>query len=143
MTTTFFYGLFLDPDILIELGHAPQNIRLAKLKNHKLVIAERANLIEKYGSSVWGNIIDLEEKELDQLYAEKSVADYQPIIVTCALSHNKKENAVTYTLPNDYIMNAAKNNDYAKKLLSVCKKYNFPEEYLKQINQIIDEIGKN
>ena len=63
MAKAFFYGLFLDPDILIELGLSPQNIQIAKLENYDLVIGERANLIEKHNSDTWGNLIDLKEEE--------------------------------------------------------------------------------
>ena len=141
MAKAFFYGLFLDPDILIELGLSPQNIQIAKLENYDLVIGERANLIEKHNSDTWGNLIDLKEEELKKLYSEKSVDDYQPKTVSCVVDNNKNEKAVTYILPDDYKMNAAKNSDYAEKLLTVCKKYDFPESYLKRINKIIDEIG--
>lgn len=143
MAKAFFYGLLLDLDILIELGLSPQNIQRAKLENYDLVIGERANLIEKHNSDVWGNLIDLKEEELKKLYSEKSVADYQPKIVSCVVGNNKNESAVTYILPAGYKMNVAKNSDYAEKLLTVCKKYDFPESYLKRINEIIDEIGKN
>lgn len=142
MTTVFFYGLFLDPDILIELGYSPKNFRLAKLENYALVIGERANMVATKDGHVWGSIIEINQKELDQLYSEKSVSDYQSKTVSSVLENKNTKNAQTYILPEDYIMKAAKNNEYAIRLLTICQKYNFPEYYLDKLNAIIDEIGK-
>ena len=142
MMTAFFYGLFLDPDILKDLGFSPKKSQLAKLEHYKLVIGERANLIKDNESVVWGNLIDMSEEELKALYSEKSVSAYEKQTVTCIRHHDQQAiTADVYILPDDYIMKPAKDSGYIKKLLSVCQKYNFPEDYLNILNQMIDEIG--
>ena len=76
MVTAFFYGLFLDPEILVKLGYTPNNVQIAKLNNYQLIIGERANLVRSDSNHVWGNLIDLNQNDINALYSEKSVADY-------------------------------------------------------------------
>lgn len=142
MVTAFFYGLFLDPDILENLGCSPKNIRIAKLDNYELIIGQRANLIQKNSSHVWGNLIELSENDINGLYSEKSVADYVKQTVTCITQpDNKKIIADVYILPENYDLIPAENSEYIKKLYSLCQKYNFPNYYLSQLNKMINEIG--
>lgn len=142
MVTAFFYGLFLDPEILVKLGYSPNNVQIAKLNNFQLIIGERANLVRNENSHVWGNLIDLSHNDIKALYSEKSVADYKKHTVSCITQPDDKQvTAGVYILPEGYVMNPAKNSDYTKKLYSICQKYNFPDDYLNHLNRMIDEIG--
>ena len=142
MVTAFFYGLFLDPEILVKLGYTPNNVQIAKLNNYQLIIGERANLIRSDSNHVWGNLIDLSQNDINALYSEKSVADYKKQTVSCiAQRDNKTVTADVYILPEGYAMKPAENSDYTKKLYSICQKYNFPDDYLNHLNRMIDEIG--
>ena len=74
----FFYGLFMDLDILIKNGVSPSNPRKGYLNNYTLKIGNRASLIPCEKEKAYGIIMTINDEEIIKLYAEKSVADYIP-----------------------------------------------------------------
>src|SRR6185312_11369363 len=74
----FFYGLFMDEDLLREKGVNPKNRRLAFVENFCLVIGARATLVPCPTQTVHGVLFSLTHSEVDVLYAEPSVNVYRP-----------------------------------------------------------------
>lgn len=129
MIKVFFYGLFMDVDILLRKGVHPQNITRATLDNYKLKIGKRATLVPATGSRVYGLLMSLSQPELDSLYADETVKAYrpEPVIVqtldqSCAaLCYNMTESE------------QQKDPEYVFKLKELTKKLRFPEEYVNSI----------
>lgn len=71
--------------------------------------------------------------EVTELYAEESVADYQPEPVTVQLMDGTQTEATCYNLPGDRVTGASK--EYAEALLSIASRLGFPESYLDQIRR--------
>ncbi len=63
----FFYGLFMDEDLLREKGVSPDNRRLAAVENFSLAIGARATLVPAPGYSVHGVVFSLSHSEIDAL----------------------------------------------------------------------------
>ena len=127
----FFYGLFMDQEILRENGVNPKNPRTAYLDNYELKIGERASLIQSEDQRSYGVLMELDPQDLDLLYSEASVADYKPEKVEVILGNGKAVSAYCYNLPKEVI--SGTNKEYAKKLLALARKLRFPEEYLSRI----------
>ena len=130
----FFYGLFMDEDILVKNGIDPSNPRKGYLKDYALKIGNRASLIQFKNEKAYGILMEVNEEEITKLYAEKSVADYIPEEVTIVTGSNEQQTATCYNLPAELLTGT--NELYAKSLYELAKKLNFPKEYL-------DKIGKN
>src|SRR5215475_6861242 len=73
----FFYGLFMDQELLRGKGLTPQGIELAWVDGFSLRIGQRAALVPKLGGRVHGVVISLMLEELDRLYSEPSVSAYE------------------------------------------------------------------
>ena len=71
----FFYGLFMDPDLLRKQGLTPDKPIVARLDHYELRLGERATMLPTPGEQVWGIVMGLNEQELKKLYAPPSVAD--------------------------------------------------------------------
>lgn len=80
----FFYGLFMDSNVLKQKGIEISNPRKAFLQNYKLVIGNRASLIPSENERSYGILINIESEKVDSLYSESSVNDYTPekVLVT-------------------------------------------------------------
>jgi len=83
----FFYGLFMDPDMLRAKGLHPMNGRQARVSGMALRIGRRATLVPDPNKTVYGFVFGLPHQEIDQLYQEPSVAMYRPEAVITRLSN--------------------------------------------------------
>ena len=138
--TIFFYGLFMDPDLLQEQGYNPSQPTIARLDNFQLHIGKRATLKPSNSEQVYGTLMRLSNQELDTLYAQPSVRDYHPVQVTCEIGEDDFVEAKTYILPAEAPLTPAMNADYAQQLLIICKKMNLPSLYQQKINEMIHKL---
>src|SRR3981081_528266 len=74
----FFYGLFMDVDILREKQMKPVNPRAACVDGFSLRIGERATLVPSPGARAFGMLIALTHRELSELYSGPSLEHYRP-----------------------------------------------------------------
>jgi AIG2 family protein len=128
----FFYGLFMDQDLLRGKGLDPQGAELAWVEGLALRIGQRAALAPQAGSRVYGMVMSLTLGELDRLYSEPNVQAYQPIAVLVHLRSGGISSALCYNLP-ETPSPAERNPDYAAKLRSVAQKVGLPADYISRI----------
>lgn len=69
----FFYGLFMDIELLRESGAKPANPRQAALRGWSLRIGNRATLVPEPGGVVYGIVMNVAHDELKRLYAAESL----------------------------------------------------------------------
>jgi phytoene dehydrogenase-like protein len=128
----FFYGLFMDEDVLREQGFRPAGARQARVDGFVLRLGARATLVPDPGQSVHGMLMRLNHDELDRLYAEPSVAAYRPEPVIATLANGESVAALCFNLPRAS-EGASSNPDYAAKLTAVARKLGLPESYIRCI----------
>jgi hypothetical protein len=129
----FFYGLFMDANLLAEKGIFPQDAAIGHVEGFSLCIGERATLLRTAGARAYGVVMEISSGEAKDLYAESSVADYVPESVTAELMDGSKVEASCYILPSEKVTGT--NKDYAEALLKVARKLGLPEAYLAEITQ--------
>lgn len=132
----FFYGLFMDDEFLKDKGLTPINPRMAYLEGYKLMIAERATLIESTGEKVFGVIMSLPCREVKRLYQEASVADYLPEEAMATLINGDKIKVQVYNLPKEQITGS--NKKYAQLLVSTAQKTGLPQDYIQVIETFLE-----
>jgi hypothetical protein len=128
----FFYGLFMDVDLLREKGFRPEEARPAHVDGMALRIGARATLAPDRDGRVYGTLAALTHDELDRLYAEPSVADYRPDPVLAVLADGSTTPALCYNLPA-FPDGVASNADYAAKLREVAGRLGLPPDYVDRI----------
>ena len=128
----FFYGLFMDEAALREKGLQPANARRASVDGFALRLGARATLILDPAKAVHGMLMSLTHRELDQLYAESSVAAYRPEAVIARFPEGGSVAALCFNLPM-VPAGAPSNFDYAAKLQAVARKLGLPESYIATI----------
>jgi len=129
----FFYGLFMDEDLLATKGIEPAEALTGFVDGFDLCIGERATLVRQPGGRAWGVMMDIDEGEAARLYSEESVSDYLPETIVVELRDGTKWDATCYNLPADKVAGA--NRQYAAALLQLASRLGFPESYLDQIRQ--------
>ena len=128
----FFYGLFMDADLLRSKGVTPRDPALATVAGFALRIGQRAALVPDPESQVHGVVMSLTLPELERLYAEPSVREYKPQAVLAELAGGGVTAALCYNLPTPP-RSSERNQEYVTKLRAVGEKVGLPEGYLSSL----------
>jgi hypothetical protein len=128
----FFYGLFMDTDLLRTKGVNPANIRPASLPGFALRIGQRATLLQNPNSIAHGILMELTHTEVEQLYSEPSVRAYRPEAVLCELNDGTRIPALCFNLLEPPGVNEA-NPEYASKLRDLALRLGLPSDYVDTI----------
>jgi hypothetical protein len=128
----FFYGLFMDPEVLEAKGIHPVDARLAAVPGFGLRIGARAALVPTPGGAVHGVLMKLSHAEVERLYSEPSVQAYRPEPVLAIASTGASVAALCYNLPEAPPPDEH-NDEYAGKLRSLAQRLGLPAEYVMSI----------
>jgi hypothetical protein len=129
----FFYGLFMDEDLLVEMGLHPMRSGSAELPDFQIRIGERATLIPSPGSISYGVVVELPKAEVFDLYSKPHVRDYcQEPVNAIMIGDRSIQHSVCYNLPPDK-PGAGVNAAYAEKLAELVLRLGFPSDYAKEI----------
>ena len=125
----FFYGLFMDENLLREKGLDPRNRRLAELEGYALMIGARATLVRRTGSSAHGVVFTLTQAEIDQLYSDPSVSMYRSEQVFVRTTNGSVAPALCFNLPSPPDADE-RNPEYAAKLKALGTRIGLPRDYV-------------
>src|SRR5262245_54887997 len=128
----FFYGLFMDPELLRGKDLQPENARRAFVRGMRLRIGERAALEPEADGVVYGMVVELTHGEIERLYAEPSVAPYRPEAVLAEPEVGEPVATLCYNLPSAPSTQQS-NPEYARKLRDVATRLGLPANYVTTI----------
>jgi Gamma-glutamyl cyclotransferase, AIG2-like len=128
----FFYGLFMDLQVLEAKGIHPIEIRIAVVPRYSLRIGTRAALVPDPAAEVHGVLMKLSHSELDKLYSDPSVESYRPEPVLAVTREGATLAALCYNLPEPPAANE-RNVEYAAKLRALAARIGLPSEYVRSI----------
>lgn len=125
----FFYGLFMDENVLRKAGTHPINVRHAYVDDFALRIGNRATLIPSPGDRAYGMLIALSHPDLDILYNAPGLEVYRLEALIAQPFEGKAVPALCYNLVKEPEPHE-RNPEYAEKLKKVLRELGFPEEYV-------------
>lgn len=131
-TEIFFYGLFMDVELLINSGAMPSNPRRAYVDDFMLRLGRRAALVPAPGARVYGMVMTLTHLELESLYGTPGLEHYYPEAVLATLFEGGTTPALCYNLlpgPDAHEVNP----EYAQRLKQILTKLDFPAEYVASV----------
>lgn len=128
----FFYGLFMDDDLLSSKGIVPMNPRPASIEGFGLRIGKRATLIPARHERSYGMVMGLTYEELQTLYSGPGLEHYRPEALPCTTLSGEPVCALCYNLPNAPAPDEV-NEEYAGQLRRVLAKLGFPPEYVESV----------
>jgi len=128
----FFYGLFMDAEVLREAGAQPSKLRRAYVTDFELRIGQRATLVPSPGARAYGMLIALTHAELERLYSAPGLEVYRPEAVIAHPFEGEPAPALCYNLihaPEPH----ERNPEYAMRLQRVLRNLGFPVEYVESV----------
>jgi len=132
MSAVFFYGLFMDQDLLRDKGVHPQSPRKAVVPGHRLRIGQRAKLSPQFGAQVFGMVFTLTNQEIESLYAEPGLEMYRPESVIALFEDGTFAAVTTFNL-SEVFTSEETNSEYAAKLRAVLERLDFPADYVRSV----------
>lgn len=129
----FFYGLFMDREVLDNFGIEVVNPRRAYAKDFALVIGNRATLVAMPKHRSYGMVMSVSHAEINQLYSGSGLKDYVPeALLVNLMSEQQLVPALCLNLLNPPNPDEI-NHEYAIKLKEALRRLEFPSEYIESI----------
>jgi hypothetical protein len=129
----FFYGLFMDREILRKAGVEPNNPRRAYVEGFALRIGQRATLVPSAGGRAYGMLFALTHAELDRLYAAQGLEQYHPEAILAQPLVGAPLPALCYNL-REAPQPHERDSEYAARLQRALRELDFPAEYVASIS---------
>jgi hypothetical protein len=125
----FFYGLFMDQDLLREKGIVPGSAEVGWVEGLAVRIGKRAALAPNPDSRACGVVMSLHTSDLQRLYSEAGLEAYRPEAVLVHLASGGVIAALCYNLAQPPAA-SERNSDYAAKLRVIARKVGLPADYI-------------
>jgi hypothetical protein len=128
----FFYGLFMDVELLRSQAVVPMHPRHAFVEGFTLRIGQRATLVPTAGARAYGMLIALTHHDIAQLYTAPGLQHYLPEAVLARTMEGEDVAALCYNLAEPPSA-SEQNPAYAAQLKAVLQALGFPAEYVASI----------
>ena len=131
---TFFYGSYINFDVLREVELEPTQWEVARLHGYDITIEPRANLERSDADTVYGILATATHGQLDDLYAharEVLGETYQPEAVLAETLERTWRPALCYICPDMEPRPA--DPDYVARILGPARQYGFPSWYIDRL----------
>lgn len=131
---TFFYGSFINLDVLAALDYRPRRHAVARLPGYDLTIAPLANLLRADNATAYGIVATGTHADLARLYehAEHELGGrYLPEAVLVQLDTGEWLPALCYIAPR--LSGAPATGDYVARIAGPARALGFPAWYLDKI----------
>ncbi len=135
---TFFYGSYINREVLREVDLVPERTRVARLPGFDITIRPLANLVESDEKTVYGVLASATHAELDRLYAHaRSVLGgvYLPRAVLAYTAGGQAEPALCYLAPN--LPTRPASEGYIQRILGPARELGFPRWYLERLESFL------
>ncbi len=133
----FFYGSYINLNVLKEVNIIPDQIIIAKLSGYDIQIAPRANLVKSEKDCVYGILTKASHEELQRLYVEHAQGilgeTYLPEAVLVETINNAWVPTLCYIAPSMKYMKPE--IDYINRIILPAKQLKFPKWYICRLEQ--------
>ena len=129
----FFYGLFMDGDVLKGQSVTALNPRKAYVDDFELCIGRRSTLVPNEGARSYGVVYALTHEDLERLYSSPGLREYYPEAVIATTLESQSLPALCYNLREKPGRHEA-NPEYAEELRAVLARFSFPPDYIESIS---------
>jgi cation transport regulator ChaC len=132
----FFYGSFINLDVLRHTGLVPERHEVARLPGFDITIGPLANLVRSDRHTVYGIVVQATHAELARLYdyARQDLGGvYLPEAVLVQTADGRWLPALCYIAPEMEHRPAA--NDYLDRIAGAARQLGFPGWYLARLEE--------
>jgi hypothetical protein len=136
----FFYGTFMNPDVLAEHGVIPTEVMAARLGGFELHVRPRANLTRPGRTFIYGALAAVTHDDLAKLYSnleEVFGLKYLPEPVLAETLDGTLRPALCYITP--HMSDAPAEREYIAQLAACVRAMGHPEWYAEYVESFYPE----
>jgi hypothetical protein len=131
----FFYGGLINPKVMEKVGLAPLRQELASLSGFDLEISPLVNLVPRYGTTVFGLLLETTHEQLVHVYGQLK-ARYHPFpVVANELGEGRLVPSLCYIVPS--MPPAQADASHIAPLLEAGELLGFPDWYMTKIRSYL------
>jgi hypothetical protein len=133
---TFFYGSFINLEVLAAQGLVPERHEVARLAGFDIQIRPLANLVRAERSLVYGILATATHRQLARLYdyaRDGLGGTYLPEAVLAETLDGMLRPALCYIAPS--MAPAPATGDYVERILAPARDLGFPPWYLERLER--------
>jgi hypothetical protein len=130
---TFFYGSFMNLDVLKQGGYVPERYEVARLSGFDIRIQPLATLVRSDQHCVYGIVASSTHEQLRSLYSQDWVGAYLPEAVLVETLDGKWRAAFCYLAPPGDSRPAT--NDYIDRIVGPARQFGFPAWYITRLER--------
>jgi cation transport regulator ChaC len=130
---TFFYGSFMNPDVLAKAEVRPTEAQMGRLDGWDIKIAPRATLVPSEGRSVFGILAKVTHADLEKLYTKDwfGFGTYLPEAVLVEDSAEHLVPALSYIAWE--MEGGSPTHEYLSNVVTAARQFRFPEWYINRL----------
>jgi hypothetical protein len=130
----FFYGSFINRDVLARAGYFPGSMEIARLEGFDITTRPLATLVCSEGACVYGILTTATHAELQRLYGEEWVNAYLPEAVVVTTGDGALHPALCYIATAT--TGGAPFENYLDRILEAAKTWAFPTSYIQRLERL-------
>jgi len=127
----FFYGSFINLEVLAKSDLRPDEVEVARLPGFDLRIQPLANIVRSDRHVVYGIVCEATHAELTRIYGQDWVGTYLPEAVLVETDGGRWIPALCYIDPSPKPAPAAL--DYIERIAGPARAFGFPDWYVERI----------
>lgn len=133
MPKVFFYGSFINREVLERANVVPADVEVACLWGFDIRIDPTANLVPADGHCVYGTVCQASHAELSRLYGQEWLGAYLPEAVIAATRDGRLLPALAYIAPQRHPVPTS--DDYLDRIIGPARDLGFPSWYLDRLEK--------
>jgi cation transport regulator ChaC len=130
----FFYGSFINREVLKEAGLVPDKVEVACLWGFDIRIEPLASILRADGHCVYGIICQATHSELSRLYGQEWLGTYLPEAVMVQTRDGRVLPALVYVAASHTPAPPAE--DYIDRIIGPARTLGFPAWYLDRLEHL-------
>src|SRR5260370_23222293 len=129
----FFYGSFMDLELLRTLGGVAKTFEAAELKDWRITFSPMATLVRSEGDSVYGTIAELSRDEARMLSSKGDLKRYYPVDITVSTKGKERVPVECYISKSGTRQKPSV--EYLQRVIQAAKNLGFPPAYLVKLER--------
>src|SRR5262249_47865962 len=130
----FFYGSFINPDVLARVGYYADKSEVARLDGFHIALRPLATLVPSDQHCVYGVLAAATHDQLEKLYGEEWVRDYKPEAVIVRTRDDAIHPALCYIAWKQ--TGEAPFEDYLNHIIQPARQLVFPAWYVERLQRL-------
>ncbi len=129
----FFYGSFMDLEVLRTLGVVPRTFETAELKHWNISFRPLATLVRSEENSVYGIVAEMSRTDVETLYSRDDMKHYRAIDVTVETERDKHVPVQCYISKRG--TGQKPSVEYLQRVIHAAENLGFPPAYLAKLRR--------